>query len=59
MIVVRYADDLVVGLPAADVMIANSARTPANPGVSGMIYSPAFRKLPSGSYWRICNEPSA
>ena len=24
-----------------------------------MIYSPAFRKLPSGSYWRICNEPSA
>jgi hypothetical protein len=28
-------------------------------GVGGMIYSPAFRKLPSGSYWRICNEPSA
>ena len=24
-----------------------------------MIYSPAFRKLPSGSYWRICNVPSA
>jgi hypothetical protein len=45
--------------PAADVMIANPARTPANPGVAGMIYSPAFRKLPSGSYWRICDEPSA
>jgi hypothetical protein len=30
-------------------MIANPARTPANPAAAGMIYSPAFRKLPSGS----------
>jgi hypothetical protein len=45
--------------PAADAAIAIPAMTPASPGMAGMIYSPAFRKLPTGSYCRTCKELSA